>query len=140
RGAPLMPENWRQVKEVLAAALEGDPGDRLAYLQNVCAEPSLRREVESLLAAHEEADHAFPENFPIDMGALEPGARLGSYQIVALLGAGGMGEVYEARDTKLGRSVAIKVLPAVFVNDSERLARFQREARLLAALNHPHIA
>jgi serine/threonine-protein kinase len=135
-----MPENWQQVKQVFAAVLERDPRDRLAYLQNVCAESSLRREVESLLAAHEEADHVFPDSFAIAMGTFEPGARLGSYQIVALLGAGGMGEVYEARDTKLGRSVAIKVLPTVFVNDPERLARFQREARLLAALNHPHIA
>lgn len=68
------------------------------------------------------------------------GTRLGSYEVVAQIGAGGMGEVYEARDTKLGRNVAIKVLPAAFVNDPERLSRFQREARLLAALNHPNIA
>ena len=65
------------------------------------------------------------------------GQQLGSYKIVSLLGAGGMGEVYQAHDTKLGRDVAIKVLPAAFVHDPERLARFQREARMLAALNHP---
>jgi len=68
------------------------------------------------------------------------GTRLGSYELLAQIGAGGMGEVYEARDAKLGRNVAIKVLPAAFVNDPERLARFQREARMLAALNHPNIA
>src|SRR5713101_6515453 len=68
------------------------------------------------------------------------GTRLGSYEVVAQIGAGGMGEVYRARDTKLGRDVAIKVLPANFVNDPERLSRFQREARMLAALNHPNIA
>jgi Tol biopolymer transport system component len=68
------------------------------------------------------------------------GTRLGSYEVVAPIGAGGMGEVYKARDTKLGRDVAIKVLPANFVNDPERLSRFQREARMLAALNHPNIA
>jgi eukaryotic-like serine/threonine-protein kinase len=68
------------------------------------------------------------------------GTRLGCYEVVAQIGAGGMGEVYEARDTKLGRNVAIKVLPAAFVNDPERLSRFQREARMLAALNHPNIA
>ena len=68
------------------------------------------------------------------------GTRLGSYEIVTQIGAGGMGEVYEARDTKLGRNVAIKVLPAAFVNDPDRLSRFQREARMLAALNHSNIA
>jgi len=68
------------------------------------------------------------------------GTKLGSYEITDAIGAGGMGEVYEARDTKLGRNVAIKVLPAAFVIDPERLARFQREARMLAALNHSNIA
>jgi eukaryotic-like serine/threonine-protein kinase len=72
--------------------------------------------------------------------ALASGTRLGPYQIVSALGAGGMGEVYRARDTKLARDVAIKVLPAVFVADPERVARFQREARTLASLNHPNIA
>src|SRR5262245_52701278 len=67
------------------------------------------------------------------------GTRLGAYEIVSLLGAGGMGEVYRARDTKLERDVAIKVLPEAFVADPERVARFQREAKTLAALNHPHI-
>src|SRR5215469_11260396 len=67
------------------------------------------------------------------------GTRLGSYELLTQIGAGGMGEVYEALDTKLGRNVAIKVLPPAFVNDPERLARFQREARMLAALNHPNI-
>jgi len=70
---------------------------------------------------------------------LAPGARLGPYEILSALGAGGMGEVYRARDTKLGRDVAIKILPQVFSNDPERLARFEREARMLAALNHPNI-
>ena len=72
--------------------------------------------------------------------ALASGTRLGSYEVVAQIGAGGMGEVYQAHDTKLGRDVAIKVLPANFVNDPERLSRFQREARMLAALNHANIA
>ncbi len=72
--------------------------------------------------------------------ALSAGTRLGPYEILAPLGAGGMGEVYRATDTKLGRDVAIKVLPAEVTGDSERLARFQREAHLLASLNHPHIA
>ena len=72
--------------------------------------------------------------------ALAPGQKVGSYEIVAPLGAGGMGEVYRARDSKLKREVAIKVLPADVANDRERLARFQREAEVLASLNHPHIA
>jgi serine/threonine protein kinase len=72
--------------------------------------------------------------------ALTAGTRLGSYEVVAQIGAGGMGEVYRAHDTKLARDVAIKVLPANFVDDPERLSRFQREARMLAALNHPNIA
>src|SRR5881397_2062010 len=71
--------------------------------------------------------------------ALSPGTRLGAYEIVSLLGAGGMGEVYRAKDTELDRDVAIKVLPELFVSDPERVARFQREAKTLAALNHPHI-
>ena len=68
------------------------------------------------------------------------GRRLGVYQVQERIGAGGMGEVYRARDTRLGRDVAIKILPAVFTSDPERLARFEREARVLASLNHPNIA
>src|ERR1700682_5317324 len=68
------------------------------------------------------------------------GTKLGSYEVLAPIGAGGMGEVYQAHDTKLGRDVAIKVLPEVFAHDSERLSRFQREAKMLAALNHANIA
>ena len=71
---------------------------------------------------------------------LAPGTRLGPYEIVGSLGAGGMGEVYRARDPKLNRDVAIKVLPALFAADADRLARFTREAQSLAALNHPNIA
>jgi len=71
---------------------------------------------------------------------LAVGAKLGPYEIVSLIGAGGMGEVYRARDSKLNREVALKVLPAAFANDAERMARFQREAQVLASLNHPKIA
>src|SRR5215212_11471012 len=72
--------------------------------------------------------------------ALSAGARVGPYEIVAPLGVGGMGEVYRARDTRLDRDVAIKILPAAFAADADRVARFQREAKVLASLNHPHIA
>src|SRR5687768_14610786 len=71
---------------------------------------------------------------------MSPGTRLGLYEIIAQIGAGGMGEVYRARDTELNRDVAIKVLPELFAQDAERLARFTREAQTLASLNHPHIA
>jgi serine/threonine protein kinase len=72
--------------------------------------------------------------------SLAPGTRLGPYQITARIGTGGMGEVYRARDTRLNRDVAIKVLPSELARDPDRLARFEREARVLASLNHPHIA
>ena len=71
---------------------------------------------------------------------LSPGARLGPYEVSGPLGAGGMGEVYRARDTRLKRDVALKILPASVATDAERLARFQREAEVLASLNHPHVA
>ena len=70
---------------------------------------------------------------------LPPGSRLGPFEILAPLGAGGMGEVYRARDARLAREVAVKILPAAFAADPDRLARFEREARLLASLNHPNI-
>ena len=71
--------------------------------------------------------------------SLGPGTRLGPYEVIAAIGAGGMGEVYRARDTKLNRDVALKILPAAFASDADRLARFHREAQVLASLNHPHI-
>ena len=72
--------------------------------------------------------------------AIPFGTKFGSYEVLTLIGAGGMGEVYQAHDAKLGRDVAIKVLPEAFAHDAERLSRFQREAKMLAALNHPNIA
>src|SRR5450755_2049653 len=71
---------------------------------------------------------------------LSVGTKLGPYEILAAIGAGGMGEVYRARDAKLGRDIALKVLPEAFARDAERMARFQREAKVLASLNHPNIA
>src|ERR1700746_1970424 len=71
---------------------------------------------------------------------LSAGTKLGPYEVLSAIGAGGMGEVYRARDTRLNRDVALKVIPEVFATDADRMARFEREARLLAALNHPHIA
>ena len=139
----MTPERWQEVKNVLAAALEKTPADRVAYLDRACTDPSLRREVESLITAHDQGDSTFMARPAVELRSsesLESGTRLGSYEVVARIGAGGMGEVYRAHDTKLKRDVAIKVLPLAFVNDPERLARFQREARMLASLNHPNIA
>ena len=137
---------WRRVEEICDAALRLDPSERDAYLADVCgADEALRREVEALLV-HEETSQGFL-SAPVGAIAarlLEPprdliGTRIADYDIVAKLGEGGMGEVYRARDRKLGRDVAIKVLPAAVANDQERLKRFEREARLLASVNHPAI-
>ena len=145
----MTPERWRQVTEIFHAALVRDEPDRAAVVVSRCGDDAgLRREVESMLAAHQNAGR-FGETplFALGAGetlahhrmALSSGTKLGVYEILSLIGCGGMGEVYRARDTQLGRDVAIKVLPAAFVRDRERLARFEREARMLAALNHPHI-
>jgi serine/threonine protein kinase len=142
----MTPERWRKVEEVYHAALKVSSEQRAAYLRQACADDSeLRHEVESLLAQGDTADSLLGSLAAKIMGPDRCdysllGHKIGSYEIISLLGVGGMGEVYEARDIKLGRTVAIKVLPAAFTNDPERLSRFQREARLLAALNHPNIA
>lgn len=142
---------WAQVKAVFQEALERDETARGAYLEAACAgDAPLRAEVESLLAAHLAAGR-FAEGSPLEalppsavdaLGLnteLAPGSKLGSYEIAALLGSGGMGQVYRARDTTLNRDVAVKVLPDLFALDRDRLARFTREAQMLAALNHPSI-
>jgi len=133
------PEVWQRVKEVLAGALEREPGDRPAYLDQACAEQSLRNEVESLIATHEMGDISFLEQPAIEGGALETGTVLGSYEILAPVGTGGMGDVYRAHDRNLNRQVAIKVLSANFAHDPNLLMRFRREAHILASLNHPNI-
>ena len=144
----MTPEEWRRIRPILESALELDPADRPAFLKEACTEASLRHEMEFLIAAHEQAgtnvlDAAIVPRFlhpaPSVRSPLNKGTRLGDFEILSLLGAGGMGEVYRARDARLGRDVAIKILPDEFTGDPERLARFEREARLLAALNHPHI-
>jgi len=135
------PERWREVKKVLAAALEKTPSERVAYLDRTCPDPSLRREVESLILAHEHGDTSFMESPTPGLGTnevLKSGAKLGPYEILVRIGAGGMGEVYRARDARLNRIVAIKVLPPHLAGP-ESCDRFEREARMIAGLNHPHI-
>jgi serine/threonine-protein kinase len=138
----------RQIENVCHAALNCDPAVRAAFVATACAgDEVLRREVEALLAHAQTADDflatplkALAAEALADAGTSLLGRSLGTYQISVRVGSGGMGDVYRARDTKLGRDVAIKVLPAAFTSDRERLARFEREARVLAALNHPNIA
>ena len=110
-------------------------------MREACADDGdVRTEVESLLRAHQEAGRFAESGLGIeDLGFDLIGRDIGTYRILSQLGAGGMGEVYRARDTKLGREVAIKILPSAFTRDTERRARFEREARVLATLNHPHI-
>src|SRR5580704_10843200 len=140
-------ERIRRLRELFHAALEREPEARQAFLDAACAgDTGLQRRVEPLLAKAEQAG-SFLETPAMDfttvtqtVGVPLLGRQFGPYRIVSPLGAGGMGEVYRAHDSKLGRDVAIKTLPAEFARDSERLARFRREARTLASLNHPNIA
>src|SRR5262245_11678456 len=134
------PDRWRQITEIFHAALERDEKSRTAFLDDACRhDPSLRAEVERLIASHHEAGTLGDTPIAVSAVHLEPGTAFGAYLVSGLLGAGGMGQVYRARDPKLGRDVAIKVLPAEVANDPDRLSRFTREARLLASVNHPNI-
>ena len=154
-------DRWLRVKHLFEAAVKQPPPDRSAFLSAaVAGDETLRREVEALLAANRpgsaftvqwptasesllaELRNAFGTMPPVSPSSpgLTAGSRLGNYEIVAPLGVGGMGEVYRAHDARLGRDVAIKILPSAFTTHPERLARFEREARVLAALSHPHIA
>jgi serine/threonine-protein kinase len=136
-----------EVERICLAALDRPAEERAAFLDDACrGDDALRHEIESLLAHASPAEQFIEQPAVAGAGALAGlsglslGQRLGPYQIIAKLGTGGMGEVYRAHDTQLGREVAIKILPVVFAMDPDRLARFEREARTLASLNHPHIA
>ena len=136
----MKPEPWHEIRKLLDAVLELAPDARPAFLAKACAsDPDLLKEVESPLAAHEHAGSTFLEEPAVPVVALRPGAKLGTYAIVKMVGAGGMGEVYRARDTVLGRELAIKILPPIFSRDADRLHRFEQEARAAAAPNHPNI-
>src|SRR5262245_3334478 len=140
-------ERWRVVESLFDAALQRPPAEREAYLRGACAnDQDLYREIESLLAncPADDPPRAWAAAAAVHLithpAALEPGQRVGPYEIVSFLAAGGMGEVYRARDTRLKRVVALKILPELVAADHERIARFEREAELLASLNHPHVA
>jgi serine/threonine protein kinase/Tol biopolymer transport system component len=147
------PERWQQVKRLYNSALELRSKQREAFLEEACAgDESLRSEIDLLLARRPEAEGFF-EAPAMELAAqalardrsAEPSADLTGntllhYSVTRKIGAGGMGEVYQAYDLKLNRQVALKILPDSFAHDPERLARFDREAKLLASLNHPNIA
>ena len=133
-------ERWQQVTEIFHAALDSDPARREAFLDDACGgDAVLRADVEALVTAHDEAGPFGETPLFVPELSLEPGSSIGPYRIGELLGAGGMGEVYRARDATLERDVALKILPAAFATDPDRLARFHREAKTLASLNHPNI-
>lgn len=135
----MTPEVWQRVKKILAGALEQERAGREAYLDQECPDPVLRKEVDSLIAACEAGDSHFLESCEFEREDLAPGAKLGPYEILSRLGSGGMGEVYRARDAKLKREIALKVLAADFTRNPGALPRFEREAQVLASLNHPNI-
>ena len=145
----MTPGQWQRIEAIFHAARERPEEERARFVEAACgSDGDVRREVESLLRQpvsgdglldHPAVELAAPI-LATDASLLSSGRRLGAFELGSLLGVGGMGEVYRARDTRLGREVAIKILPASFRADPDRLARFEREARILAALNHPHIA
>ena len=144
----MTPERWQQVEELFHSALSREPGQWATFLAQACAgDESLLREVESLISFHDDpasfiempASDLAAELFAKRPSELEPGQQVAHYKVLSSLGAGGMGEVYLAEDTRLGRRIALKLLPAQFTTDAERVRRFEQEARAASALNHPNI-
>src|SRR4030095_12022170 len=147
KSGAVSPDEFRRLRDIFESALERPPAERSRYVERACAgDATLIREVGRMLRADAEphrildASVLLPAEQRSQPPALEPGRRVGPYEIVSFLAAGGMGEVYRARDTRLKRDVALKVLPESVGAHRERIARFEREAELLASLNHPYIA
>jgi Tol biopolymer transport system component/serine/threonine protein kinase len=139
-------ERWNRIAEIYESVIACPPANRGALLDEACSsDGELRRELESLLQAREEAGSFLSPNElrehirQLSGPDVAPGRTFGRYRILSLIGAGGMGEVYLARDAELDRQVALKVLPAEFTRDEGRVARFRREARAASALSHPNI-
>jgi Tol biopolymer transport system component len=143
----MTPERWQQVKAIFNSAIQYRPEERSSFLSEACSgDDRLRSEVESLIASHEKSGEFIDE--PAYQAAawladekteLKTGQQIGSYQILSFISRGGMGEVYLAQDQRLSRKVALKLLPTSFTKDTDRLRRFEQEARSASALNHPNI-
>ena len=135
----MTPERWQEIRDVLEEVLQLAPDQRSAFLDRACSsDSSLRQEVDTLIASSDDVRSSFLQP-SVQRITLASGTKLGEYEVKSLIGSGGMGEVYRARDSRLGRDVAIKVLPSFLSSDSDRLRRFEQEARAAAALNHPNI-
>ena len=141
-----MNERWQRVQDIFLQASDLGPDERGAFLEEVCSgDAGLRREVESLLQHDGAGEEKIVEALEgtarslFESVTIKPGTKLGEYEVGKLIGSGGMGEVYQARDLRLARDVAIKVLPGVMRFDAERTQRFEQEAQAAAALNHPNI-
>jgi serine/threonine protein kinase len=148
----MTPERWQMVRGILQSAMELRPDERDVFLDRECAsDPSLRKDVDEYLSIEGKLDTDFLESPAVQHvelpatasscgdGILAKGTQLGPYEVQALLGLGGMGEVYRARDIRLNRTVAIKLIPQALASDPARRQRFEREARAVAALQHPNI-
>lgn len=145
----MSPERWKKVNEVFQEAVELEPSEQKAYLEEACVDDdSLLQQVETLLAANDQAGTFIAGNAAKDVAHLltlknSPtltGESLGHYEIISILGSGGMGKVYLAKDSKLNRSIAVKTLPNSFSKESDHVKRFQTEAKAAANLNHPNVA
>jgi serine/threonine protein kinase/Tol biopolymer transport system component len=144
----MTPERWQQVKQIFQSAIERPHSERDGFISEACADDrELRSEVESLISSHDQAGdsiQAVAVEAAIELLANDPagtivGKRIGNYEVLSPIGHGGMGEVFLARDTSLGRKVALKLLRGEFTQNEDRLRRFQQEARAASALNHPNI-
>jgi eukaryotic-like serine/threonine-protein kinase len=140
-------DQWHQIEQLYHAARDREPAAREQFLRDACADEHVRSEVESLFRREDQADsfleapalEVTAEAFAQGRTRSMFGRVLGHYEITTFLGAGGMGEVYRARDSRIGRDVAVKLLPPALAKDPERLRRFEQEARAVGALNHPNI-
>ena len=145
----MTPERWRHIKEVFHGALACPAAERASLIDSACSgDEATRREASQLVSAHEEeGEFLDTPAFEVlarsltgsEPAGLAPGQSVGRYRVICSLGAGGMGEVYLAEDTGLGRKVALKLLPASFTTETDRVRRFEREARAASSPNHPNV-
>ena len=144
----MKPDRWLKIKEIFQAALERAPAERPEFVSQACAgDDEMRKEVESLISSDDRsgtfldapAYEAAADLLVQPKSELQPGQTIAAYEILSFISRGGMGEVYLAQDRRLTRKVALKLLPAAFTKDDERLRRFEQEARAASALNHPNI-